>query len=107
MAGDAHGRARRAARGPRGARRAQARGRLSHGDAAGVLFAGTTALHCLREKATVGPGTTVLVNGASGAVMGVEPVSAGGPSCAAGAGAAGTALDLEDSCLRGHLVVAA
>lgn len=41
---------------------------VSHEDAAGVLFGGTTALHYLREKATVGPGTTVLVNGASGAV---------------------------------------
>lgn len=36
-------------------------------DAAAVLFGGTTALHFLR-KAAVGPGTTVLVNGASGAV---------------------------------------
>ena len=41
---------------------------VSHEDAAGVLFGGTTALHYLHEKATVGPGTTVLVNGASGAV---------------------------------------
>jgi NADPH:quinone reductase-like Zn-dependent oxidoreductase len=36
-------------------------------DAAAVLFGGTTALHFLRE-AEVGAGTTVLVNGASGAV---------------------------------------
>jgi NADPH:quinone reductase-like Zn-dependent oxidoreductase len=34
---------------------------VSHEDAAGVIFGGTTALHYLREKATVGPGTTVLV----------------------------------------------
>jgi NADPH:quinone reductase-like Zn-dependent oxidoreductase len=40
---------------------------VTHDDAAGVLFGGTTALHFLR-KAGVGPGTTVLVNGASGAV---------------------------------------
>ncbi len=37
-------------------------------DAAGVLFGGTTALFFLRDKASVGPGTSVLVNGASGAV---------------------------------------
>jgi NADPH:quinone reductase-like Zn-dependent oxidoreductase len=37
-------------------------------DAAGVLFGGTTALHFLRDRAAVGPGATVLVNGASGAV---------------------------------------
>lgn len=41
---------------------------VSHDDAAGVLFGGLTALHYLRDRATVGPGTTVLVNGASGAV---------------------------------------
>jgi len=41
---------------------------VSHEDAAGVLFGGTTALHFLRDRAGVGPGTTVLVNGASGAV---------------------------------------
>jgi NADPH:quinone reductase-like Zn-dependent oxidoreductase len=41
---------------------------VSHEDAAGVLFGGTTALHFLRDKASVGPGTSVLVNGASGAV---------------------------------------
>jgi NADPH:quinone reductase-like Zn-dependent oxidoreductase len=38
---------------------------VSHEDAAGVLFGGTTALHFLRG---VGRGTSVLVNGASGAV---------------------------------------
>lgn len=41
---------------------------VSHDDAAGVLFGGTTALHYLTSKATVGPGTSVLVIGASGAV---------------------------------------
>lgn len=41
---------------------------VSDDDAAGVLFGGTAALHFLRDKAQVGPGTTVLVNGASGAV---------------------------------------
>jgi len=37
-------------------------------DAVGVLFGGTTALHFLRDKASVTAGDTVLVNGASGAV---------------------------------------
>lgn len=41
---------------------------VSHADAAGVLFGGTTALHFLRDRAQVRPGHTVLVNGASGAV---------------------------------------
>lgn len=41
---------------------------VTHEDAAGVLFGGTTALHFLRDKASVGPGMSVLVNGASGAV---------------------------------------
>ena len=41
---------------------------VSHADAAGVLFGGSTALYFLRDKAKVGPGMTVLVNGASGAV---------------------------------------
>lgn len=41
---------------------------VSHEQAAGVLFGGTTALHFLRDKATIEPGATVLVNGASGAV---------------------------------------
>ena len=36
--------------------------------AAGILFGGTTALTYLRDKAAVTPGTTVLVNGGSGAV---------------------------------------
>jgi NADPH:quinone reductase-like Zn-dependent oxidoreductase len=41
---------------------------IRHEDAAGVLFGGTTALHFLRDKAHVGPGDEVLVNGASGAI---------------------------------------
>jgi NADPH:quinone reductase-like Zn-dependent oxidoreductase len=41
---------------------------VSHSDAAGLLFGGSTALYFLRDKASVGPGMTVLVNGASGAV---------------------------------------
>ncbi len=41
---------------------------VSHDDAAGVLFGGSTALVFLRDKATVAPGAAVLVNGASGAV---------------------------------------
>jgi NADPH:quinone reductase-like Zn-dependent oxidoreductase len=47
---------------------------VSHDDAAGVLFGGTTALYYLRDKArlkgrvTVRPGSSVLVVGASGAV---------------------------------------
>lgn len=41
---------------------------VSHEDAAGVLFGGTTALHFLRDEATLEPGASVLVNGASGAV---------------------------------------
>lgn len=41
---------------------------VSHDDAAGVLFGGTTAVHFLRTKARVRAGSSVLVNGASGAV---------------------------------------
>jgi NADPH:quinone reductase-like Zn-dependent oxidoreductase len=41
---------------------------VTHDDAAGLLFGGTTALYFLRDKASVGPGTSVLVNGASGAI---------------------------------------
>lgn len=41
---------------------------LSHDAAAAVLFGGTTALDYLRDKAQLGAGMTVLVNGASGAV---------------------------------------
>ena len=41
---------------------------VSHDDAAGVLFGGATALVYLRDKATVRPGSSVLVIGASGAV---------------------------------------
>ena len=41
---------------------------VTHEDAAGLLFGGTTALFFLRDKASVGAGKSVLVNGASGAV---------------------------------------
>jgi NADPH:quinone reductase-like Zn-dependent oxidoreductase len=41
---------------------------VSHEDAAGVLFGGSTALFFLRDKASVGPGMSVCVNGASGAI---------------------------------------
>lgn len=41
---------------------------VTHSDAAGVLFGGSTALYFLRDKASVRPGMSVLVNGASGAV---------------------------------------
>lgn len=41
---------------------------VSHEQAAGLLFGGSTALFFLRDKANVGPGTAVLVNGASGAI---------------------------------------
>lgn len=41
---------------------------VSIDDAAGLLFGGTAALFFLRDKARVGPGSSVLVNGASGAV---------------------------------------
>lgn len=41
---------------------------VTHEDAAGVLFGGTTALYFLRDKARVGAGMSVLVNGASGAI---------------------------------------
>jgi NADPH:quinone reductase-like Zn-dependent oxidoreductase len=41
---------------------------VTHDDAAGVLFGGTTALFYLRDKAGVRAGQSVLVNGASGAI---------------------------------------
>ncbi|MET8299181.1 NAD(P)-dependent alcohol dehydrogenase [Streptomyces sp. NPDC006678] len=41
---------------------------VSHEDAAGLLFGGSTALFFLRDKAAVGPGVSVLINGASGAI---------------------------------------
>lgn len=41
---------------------------VSHEDAAGLLFGATTALWFLRDRASVRPGRTVLVIGASGAV---------------------------------------
>lgn len=43
-------------------------GQVSHADAAGALFGGSTALHFLRDRARVQAGQTVLVNGASGSV---------------------------------------
>lgn len=41
---------------------------VSHADAAGTLFGGTTALYFLRDRAHLAAGAAVLVNGASGAV---------------------------------------
>ncbi|WP_166351940.1 NAD(P)-dependent alcohol dehydrogenase [Phytoactinopolyspora limicola] len=41
---------------------------VTHEDAAGLLFGGTTALFFLRDKVSVEPGMSVLVNGASGAI---------------------------------------
>lgn len=41
---------------------------LGDAEAAGVLFGGTTALHFVRDRAAVQPGTTVLINGAAGSV---------------------------------------
>lgn len=41
---------------------------VSHEEAAGVLFGGSTASFFLRAKASLGPGISVLVNGASGAI---------------------------------------
>ena len=41
---------------------------VSPEDAAGVLFGGTAAMFFLRDRASVAPGRSVLVNGASGAV---------------------------------------
>jgi NADPH:quinone reductase-like Zn-dependent oxidoreductase len=41
---------------------------VSHDQAAGVLFGGSTALHYLREKGRLAPGSSVLVVGASGAI---------------------------------------
>jgi NADPH:quinone reductase-like Zn-dependent oxidoreductase len=41
---------------------------VTHDDAAGVLFGGTTAWHFLHDRAAPGPGSSVLVNGASGAI---------------------------------------
>ena len=41
---------------------------VTHEDAAGLLFGGSTALWYLRDKAAVAPGASVLVNGGSGAV---------------------------------------
>lgn len=52
----------------RGAKVALIPSGVSTEDAAGVLFGGTAALFFLRDKASVAPGCSVLVNGASGAV---------------------------------------
>lgn len=41
---------------------------VTHPDAAGVLFGGTTALYFLRDRAMVAPGMSILVYGASGAI---------------------------------------
>jgi NADPH:quinone reductase-like Zn-dependent oxidoreductase len=41
---------------------------VTHEDAAGLLFGGTAALYFLRDRASARSGTSVLVNGASGAV---------------------------------------
>jgi NADPH:quinone reductase-like Zn-dependent oxidoreductase len=41
---------------------------VSHEDAAGLLFGANTALYFLRDRAEITRGTTVLVNGASGAI---------------------------------------
>lgn len=41
---------------------------VSHADAAGALFGGTTALFFLRDKGQIAPGMSVLVNGAAGAI---------------------------------------
>ena len=41
---------------------------VSHADAAAALFGGTTAVHFLRDRAGLGAGQRVLVNGASGSV---------------------------------------
>ncbi len=61
------GRARRA-RGRQGEAARRKPASVTHDEAAGVLFGGTTALHYLRDKAALRPGQTVLVNGASGAI---------------------------------------
>lgn len=41
---------------------------ISHADAAGTLFGGSTALYFLRDRAKIREGQTLLVNGASGSV---------------------------------------
>lgn len=41
---------------------------VTHADATGALFGGSTALHFLRDRAQIRSGQTVLVNGASGSV---------------------------------------
>lgn len=41
---------------------------IAHDDAAAAIFGGQTAIHFLKDKARLGPGHKILVNGASGAV---------------------------------------
>jgi NADPH:quinone reductase-like Zn-dependent oxidoreductase len=41
---------------------------INHDDAVAVLFGGQTALHFLKEKAKLGTGQNILINGASGSV---------------------------------------
>ena len=41
---------------------------VSHADAAGILFGGSTAIYFLRDQCEINEGSTVLVNGASGSV---------------------------------------
>jgi NADPH:quinone reductase-like Zn-dependent oxidoreductase len=41
---------------------------VSHEDAAGIVFGGTTALYFLRDKAHLQEGQSILINGASGAI---------------------------------------
>lgn len=42
--------------------------KVSHAQAAAIIFGGMTAIHFLRDKANIQRGQTVLINGASGAV---------------------------------------
>lgn len=67
---------------------------VSHEDAAGVLFGGTAALHFLRRRGGVGPGMSVLVIGASGAVgtNAVQLAHAAGAVVTAACGGANAAL---------------
>ena len=41
---------------------------VSHTDAAGILFGGSTALYFLRDNCEIKPGSSVLINGASGSI---------------------------------------
>lgn len=76
-------------------------------DAAGVLFGGTAALFFLRDRASVAPGRSVLVNGASGAGQ-RQPTECTGPRRSDGGAArlavAFGALPLWPTCsLRGDI----